>query len=131
MFSSDGGAVSIVGDTDEPVIAHPRAFGSQTRVLRKFVREEKVLTLENAIKKMTSLPAEFLQMMDRGLLAPGYKADIVIFDPDTVADNATSADARRYSTGIETVIVGGKTSIENGQYNGALNGKLLLLTENK
>ena len=129
MFSSDGGAAPIIGDTDKPVVAHPRGFGSQTRVLRKFVREEQVLTLENAIRKMTSLPAEFLQMMDRGRLAPGYKADIVIFDPATVADNATSADARRYSTGVETVIVGGKTSIENGQYDGALHGKLLLLTE--
>ena len=131
MFSSDGGAVPIVGDTDEPVIGHPRAFGSQARVLRKFVREEKILTLENAIRKMTSLPAQFLQMKDRGLLAPGYKADVVIFDPETVADIATHADARRYSTGTETVIVGGNISIENGKYNGALNGKLLLLTENK
>ncbi|MEE9230700.1 MAG: amidohydrolase family protein, partial [Acidobacteriota bacterium] len=131
MFSSDGDAVPMVEETDAPVVDHPRAFGSQARVLRKFVREEKILTLENAIRKMTSLPAQFLQLKDRGQLLRGYKADIVIFDPETVRDSATHADAHRYSTGVETVIVGGKISIENGEYNGALNGKLLLLTENK
>lgn len=131
MFSSDGDALPIVKKADKPVIRHPRAFGSQARVLRKYVREEKVLTLENAIKKMTSLPASFLQMEDRGLLVRGYKADIAVFDPETIRDNATWADSRQYSTGTEYVIVNGKIGIENGEYNGALNGKLLLLTENK
>jgi len=131
MFSSDGDASPILKETDVPRIGHPRAFSSQARVLRKFVREENVLTLENAIKKMTSLPASFLQLKDRGLLIKGYKADIAIFDPETVRDNATDADARQYSTGTEYVIVNGKISIENGEYDGALNGKLLLLTENK
>jgi len=131
MFSSDGDASPILKETDVPRIGHPRAFSSQARVLRKFVREENVLTLENAIKKMTSLPASFLQIKDRGLLMRGYKADIVIFDPETVRDNATHSDARQYSTGTEYVIVNGKISIENGEYDGALNGKLLLLTENK
>ena len=130
MFSSDGDAVQIAEETDPPVIAHPRAFGSQARVLSKYVREEKVLTLENAIRMMTSLPAQSLQMKNRGVLAEGYKADVVIFDPETIKDNATHADARQYSTGTETVIVGGKTSIESGEYNGALNGTLLLLTDN-
>jgi N-acyl-D-amino-acid deacylase len=131
MFSSDGDASPILKETDRPRIGHPRAFSSQARVLRKFVREENVLTLENAVKKMTSLPASFLQLKDRGLLIKGYKADIAIFDPETVRDNATHADARRYSTGTEYVIVNGKISIENGEYDDALNGKLLLLTENK
>jgi len=131
MFSSDGDASPILKETDVPRIGHPRAFSSQARVLRKFVREENVLTLENAIKKMTSLPASFLQLKDRGLLMRGYKADIAIFDPETVRDNATHSDARQYSTGTEYVIVNGKISIENGEYDGALNGKLLLLTENK
>ena len=130
MFSSDGDAVPIVNETDPPVIEHPRAFGSQARVLSKYVREEKVLTLENAVRMMTSLPAHSLQMKDRGVLAEGYKADVVIFDPKTIHDNATHADARQYSTGTETVIVGGRISIESGAYNGALNGNLLLLTEN-
>ncbi len=100
-------------------------------MLRKYVREDKVLTLENAVRMMTSLPADLLQMKDRGLLVKGYKADITIFDPDTIRDNATFADARQYSTGTEYVIVNGKISIENGEYNSALNGKLLLSTENK
>jgi N-acyl-D-amino-acid deacylase len=131
MFSSDGDALPIAEESDEPEMAHPRSFGSQARVLSKYVREEKVLTLEEAVRKMTSLPAQFLQMKDRGLLAKGYKADVVIFDPETVEDKATHANARRYSTGIEQVMLGGKIVIENGDYNGALDGKLLLLTENK
>ncbi|MGB6864166.1 MAG: D-aminoacylase [Candidatus Aminicenantaceae bacterium] len=130
MFSSDGDAMSVLKDTDLPRIGHPRAFGSQARVIRKYVREENVMTLENAIKKMSSLPASFLQMKDRGLLKKGYKADIVIFDPETVRDKGTHSDARQYSTGTEYVVVNGKISIEEGKYNGVLNGKLLLLTEN-
>lgn len=130
MFCSDGDALPIIKESDQARIGHPRAFGSQARVLRKYVREEKVLTLENAIRKMTSLPASFLQIKDRGLLVKGYKADIVIFDPETVRDNATPSDTHQYSTGTECVIVNGKISIENGEYEGALNGKLLLLTKN-
>ncbi len=131
MFSSDGGAAPIIKETDKSRIGHPRAFGSQTIVLRKYVREDKVLTLESAIRKMTSLPASFLQVKDRGLLVKGYKADIVIFDPKTVRDNSTPPNTHQYSTGTKYVIVNGNISIENGEYNGALNGKLLLLTENK
>jgi N-acyl-D-amino-acid deacylase len=131
MFSSDGDAWPIIKKTDIPWIWHPRDFGSQARVLRKYVREEKVLTLENALYKMTGLPASFLRLKDRGLIKEGYKADIAIFDPETIKDNATHSNARQYSTGTEYVIVNGKMSIENGEYNGALNGKLLLLTENK
>jgi N-acyl-D-aspartate/D-glutamate deacylase len=70
-------------------------------------------------------------MKDRGLIKKGYKADVAIFDPDTIQDNSTYADARQYSTGTEYVIVNGKISIENGEYDGALEGKLLLLTKNK
>ena len=130
MFSSDGDAISVLKETDLPRIGHPRAFSSQARVIRKYVREENVLTLENAIKKMSSLPASFLQMKDRGLLKKGYKADIVIFDPESVTDIGTPSDTRQYSIGTEYVIVNGKISIEEGKYNGVLNGKLLLLTEN-
>lgn len=131
MFSSDGSAFPILKETDLPLVGHPRSFGSQARVLRKYVREEKVLSLENAIRKMTSLPASFLQIKDRGLLMKGYKADIAIFDPETIRDKATPSDICQYSSGTEYVIVNGKISIENGEYNGALSGKLLLFTENK
>lgn len=129
MFSSDGDAFPIVKETDEPRISHPRSFASQARVLRKYVREDKVLTLEDAVKKMTSLPAGFLQLKNRGLIKEGYKADLALFDPETVADNATHADARRYSTGIEYVILDGKVAIDKSQYDGALYGKLLLRGE--
>lgn len=131
MFSSDGEASPIVTEEDRPRNGHPRSFGSQARVLQRYVREEKVLTLEDGIRKMTSLPASFLQLMDRGILKKGYKADIAIFDPETIRENATYADARQYSTGTEYVIVNGKIGIENGKYTGGLHGKLLLLTENK
>ena len=126
MFSSDGGALAF--DPERPV--HPRNYGSFPRVLRKYVREEGLLTLEEAVRKMASLPASLLQMKDRGLLMQGYKADIVIFDSNTVKDIATHVDSHQYSTGIEYVMVNGKLSIEEGQYNDSLNGKVLLLTEN-
>jgi N-acyl-D-aspartate/D-glutamate deacylase len=126
MFSSDGGAWPILKESDTPRVSHPRSFGSQARVLSRYVREQKALTLENAIRKMTSLPARFLRMNDRGLLLNGYKADIVIFSPENTRENATHADARQYSTGTHFVLVDGKIVIEGGEYNGALYGKLLL-----
>jgi len=129
MFSSDGDAMSVLKETDPPKIGHPRAFGSQARVIRKYVREEKVLTLENAIRKMSSLPASFLKLKDRGILKKGYKADLVVFDPESVADTGTPADAHQYSVGTKYVIINGKISIEEGKYNGVLNGKLLLLSK--
>ncbi|MFQ6109586.1 MAG: amidohydrolase family protein [Candidatus Aminicenantales bacterium] len=131
MFSSDGSAFPIVKESDPSRVGHPRAFGSQARVLRKFVREEKILTMERAIRKMTFLPASFLRIKDRGALRKGYKADIVVFDPEEVRDNSTPSDARRYSSGIECVIVNGKVCIEGGKYNGVLNGKLLRFRENR
>ena len=131
MVSSDGSASAPVGEDDEPRVGHPRSFGSQVRVLRKYVREEGVLTLEDAVRKMTSLPASFLGMSSRGLVAVGHKADLVVFDADTVHDNATFLDARRYCSGVEYVIIGGIVSIEKGQYNGSLNGRLLLSTEDR
>jgi N-acyl-D-amino-acid deacylase len=127
MFASDGSGQPLV--PKRPV--HPRNYGNFTRVLRKYVREEKVITLEDAIRKMSSLPASFIGLKDRGLLLEGYKADLVIFDPERVEDKATFENPHQHSTGIEHVIISGKLSIENGKYNGALNGKVLLSTENK
>ena len=130
-FSSDGSAAPILDETVSQRPGHPRSFGSQARVLRKYVREEGVLTLEEAVRRMTSLPAQFLKLKGRGLLAAGYKADIAVFNPDTVQDNATYAAPFAYSSGVEYVIVNGKLSIEGAKFNGALNGRMLLLTENK
>lgn len=125
MISSDGSAARYkVGRV------HPRYYGSAVRVLGKYVREEKTLALENAIMKMTSLPAQFLRLKDRGFLLKGYKADIVVFDPDTVKDNATYQEPHQLATGIHHVIINGKISVENGEYNHALNGRVLLFNKN-
>ena len=126
MVSSDGGALPPVKETDKPVLGHPRQFSSQAIILRKYVREENLLTLEAAIRKMTSLPAQYIKMDDRGLLLEGYKADITIFNPDTVRDNASWDNAYQYATGVEYVIVNGKISVDKGKFNGALHGKVLL-----
>jgi len=126
MVSSDGMAYPIIKDTDKPQRSHPRDFSSQAIVLRKFVREENLLTLEDAVRKMTSLPAQFLNMKDRGLLLKGYKADVTIFNPETVRDDATYDNAFQYASGVEYVIVNGKVSVDKEKYNGALNGKVLL-----
>ncbi|MBN1224835.1 MAG: D-aminoacylase [Candidatus Aminicenantes bacterium] len=131
MFSSDGSASPVLSGTDPVHPGHPRSFGSQARVIRKYVREDKVLTLEEAVRKMTSLPASFLHLKNRGTLAEGFVADFVIFDPDKMQDNATYSNPRQYASGTAYILVNGKISVENGKYNGALNGKMLLLTENK
>jgi N-acyl-D-amino-acid deacylase len=126
MISSDGGTFLATSNLEEKVRAHPRSFASQSIILRKYVREEGVLTLEDAVRKMTSLPAQVLKLRDRGLLLEGFKADIAIFDPDTVQDNATYADARKYATGVEYVIVNGRISVADGKFNGIKAGKVLL-----
>jgi N-acyl-D-aspartate/D-glutamate deacylase len=126
MTSSDGSASPVLKGDEKPRRGHPRSFGSFPRVFRKYVREIKLLALEEAVRKMTSLPALTLKMNDRGILEEGYKADITIFNPETIRDNATYADSRQYSTGVKYVIVNGKTTIESGEFNDVLNGKLLL-----
>jgi len=131
MISSDGSAAAIKEETDKPRRGHPRDFASQVRILRKYVRKEKLLTLEDAIRKMTSAPANFLKMKNRGLVAEGYKADIAIFDLNKIKDEATYADSERYASGVEYVIISGRLSLEAGKYCGALNGKVLLAIENK
>jgi len=85
-----------------------------------------LLTLADAVRKMTSLPAQFLGMQDWGLLVEGFKADIAIFDPDTISDHATYAAAHRYATGVEFVLVNGVVVIDRGVFTGALAGKVLL-----
>ena len=126
MISSDGITAPATGPGEPPTRAHPRSFASQAIALRKFVREEKLLTLEDTVRKMTSLPAQLLDMKDRGLLLEGYKADIAVFDPEKVRDNATYDNARQYATGVAYVIVNGKVSVADGAFNGTLAGKVLL-----
>ena len=131
MISSDGDAFAPVSPDADPEVGHPRSFSSQARVLRKFVREEGVLTLEDAVRKMTSLPASFLGMTTRGLVAVGFKADLVLFDPEIITDRATFLDARVYATGVEYVLIGGRVAVDAGEPTDELHGRLLRWPEDR
>jgi N-acyl-D-amino-acid deacylase len=104
---------------------HPRAYGTFPRILRKYVREEKKLTLEDAIRKFSALPAQRMRFADRGVLKQGMWADVVIFDPETIRDLATFDNPNQLSQGMEFVLVNGVPVIENGKMTGALPGKVL------
>jgi N-acyl-D-aspartate/D-glutamate deacylase len=105
--------------------AHPRAFGAFPRVIAKYVREDGALTLEDAIRRMTSLAAQRLGLHDRGLVAPGLAADLLIFDPETIQDVADFGDAMRFAEGIDYVFVNGVPVIDDGVLADALPGRLL------
>ena len=120
---SDGTAVSpAMTFVGKP---HPRFYGTFPRVLGVYVRERNVLTLPDAIRKMTSFPAQIIGLADRGLLRPGMAADITIFDPKTVSDKATFEDPLQYPVGIPYVIVNGVVVIDQGQHTGAKPGRVL------
>ena len=104
---------------------HPRAYGNVARLLGKYVRDEKRLSLEEAIRKLTSLPAENLKIKDRGRLAPGYFADVVVFDPATVGDKATFAEPHQLSVGVKHVLVNGMLVLENGEPTKARPGRVV------
>lgn len=105
---------------------HPRAYGTNARVLGRYVRELGTITLEDAIRKMTSLPATRFHLSDRGLLRPGYAADIVVFDPAAVGDRATFDQPHAYASGFSYVLVNGVPVIENGRHTGKRPGGILL-----
>jgi len=104
---------------------HPRAYGTFPRILRKYVREEKKLTLEDAIRKFSALPAQRMRLTDRGVLKQGMWADVVVFDPETIRDLATFDNPNQLSQGMEYVLVNGVAVIEGGKMTGALPGKVL------
>jgi len=104
---------------------HPRAYGTFPRILGKYVREEKVLTLEDTIRKFTALPAQRMRLTDRGVLKAGMWADVVVFDPATVRDRATFDNPNQLSEGMEYVLVNGVPVIDQGKMTGALPGKVL------
>lgn len=104
---------------------HPRTYGTFSRVLGRYVREEKVLSLEQAIHKMTLLPAARAGLRERGALRPGWHADVVVFDPDAIADRATFDAPHQYSTGIRYVIVNGKPALADGALSEGLHGEIL------
>jgi N-acyl-D-amino-acid deacylase len=120
MFASDAG-IRIFGQG----VPHPRGYGTNARVLGKYVREEQVLSIEEAIRRMTSLPAQKFQLKDRGLLREGFAADIVIFDAATVNDLATFTQPHAYSKGFRHVIVNGNVVVENEIHLGTRSGMAL------
>lgn len=124
MIGSDGRAVAPYGvlRRGKP---HPRYYGTFPRVLGKYTRDEGVLSLQDAIRKMTSAPAQRLGLKDRGLLREGFRADICVFDPDQIADTATFQDPHQYPVGINYVIVNGHVTVELGVHTGARGGVVL------
>ncbi len=125
--------VSFCSDSDAPSAEgrflqwsnHPRAYGSFARLLGKYVRDERVLPLEEAVRRLTSLPASNLRLQLRGLLEPGYFADVVVFDPDRIQDHATYDDPHQYATGVEHVAVNGTLVLRDGEHTGALPGRVV------
>jgi N-acyl-D-aspartate/D-glutamate deacylase len=123
-ISSDAGGIAPDwGKEFGPV--HPRVYGTYPRVLGKYVREEKLMTLEDAIRKMTSAVANRLGIQDRGSLHQGMYADVVIFDPETIGDRSTFEDSHQFSVGIRDVWVNGTRVVENGEHTGATPGQIL------
>lgn len=104
---------------------HPRAYGTFARLLGKYVREEKVIPLHEAIRRLTSLPAKNLKLDRRGLLAPGYMADVVVFDPARIQDHATFGRPHQYATGVHHVFVNGVQVIKDGEHTGARPGRVV------
>lgn len=124
MIASDGNAIAPYGTLGEGR-PHPRSYGTFVRVLGRYVREDGVLALEEAVRKMTSLPARKLGLWDRGILRPGMAADIVVFDPGSVRDQAEFNDPHRYAAGVKLVIVNGVPVVEEGEHTGAGPGRAL------
>jgi N-acyl-D-aspartate/D-glutamate deacylase len=117
MAGSDG---IVIGDRP-----HPRAWGTFARYLSEYVRELKLVRLEEMVRKMTSLPAQRLGLFDRGVLRPGAAADVVCFDPERVRDRATYQDPRRAPEGIPFVLVNGEIVIDSSRHTGKLPGRAL------
>ena len=123
-FGSDAGTMSPEGVFSKSS-THPRAFGNFARLLGKYVREENVISLEEAIYKLTGLPASNLKIENRGQLKNGYFADIVVFDPNEISDHATFENPMQYATGVEHVWVNGTHVLENGKHTGAYGGRFV------
>ncbi len=124
VVGSDGNSLAPHGVLGQRKL-HPRSFGTFPRVLGRYVRDEKVLTLEEAVKKMTSITAERFDLTDRGVIREGAWADLVLFDAQTVTDRATFTDPHQYPVGIPWVVDNGVVVIDRGQHTGALPGQVL------
>jgi N-acyl-D-aspartate/D-glutamate deacylase len=123
-FDTDSGAQAEDGPLSESK-SHPRAWGTFPRILGRYVREERLLGLEEAVRKMTSAAATRVGILDRGLIRPGMFADVTIFDAATVADRATFEDPRHYSTGIRHVLVNGRPVVADGAITAERPGRAL------
>jgi N-acyl-D-amino-acid deacylase len=123
-FGSDGASMAAEGVFLKSA-AHPREYGTFVRVLGKYVRDDQALSLEEAVRRLTSLPAGNLGLHRRGRLAPGQFADVVVFDPARVADTATFEDPHRYAVGVTHVLVNGTVVLRGGEHTGALPGRAL------
>ena len=104
---------------------HPRSYGTNARVLAEFVRQRHIVTLEDAIRKMTQLPADKFGFRDRGRIREGYAADLVLFDPDKIQDQATFTKPHQYSTGFDLVVVNGEIEVERDKLTGVRAGRVL------
>jgi len=124
MIGSDGTAVAPSGKLSKGK-PHPRYYGTFPRVLGKYSRDDKIFDLATAVKKMTSMPAAKLGLQKRGLIAKDYFADLVLFNPETVIDNASFVDPHQFPSGIEYVIVNGKITIKDGKHTGAQAGSVI------
>ncbi len=123
-FGSDAGSMAPEGVFLKSS-THPRAYGNFARLLGKYVREEKVIPLEEAVRKLTSLPASNLKIQKRGALKEGYYADLAIFDPETIRDNATFDQPQQYATGMVHVFVNGEQVLRDGEHTGAQPGRVV------
>ncbi|MFQ5789389.1 MAG: amidohydrolase family protein [Acidobacteriota bacterium] len=123
-FGTDGETVAPDGPLSEGLV-HPRAYGTFPKILGRYVRELELFSLEEAIRKATSLPAQRLGIRDRGLLREGFYADIVIFDPETVIDKATYENPHQYSEGIDYVLVNGEVVVDGGRITDARPGMVV------
>ncbi|MDH3417526.1 MAG: amidohydrolase family protein, partial [Gammaproteobacteria bacterium] len=104
---------------------HPRAYGSFARVLAKYVREESLISLEEAIRKLAALPAQTMRIDSRGELKEGFYADVVVFDPETIQDHATFVEPHQYATGMLHVFVNGEQVLRDGEHTGATPGRVV------
>ncbi len=123
-FGSDAGSLAIEGVFLKQS-THPRAYGNFARLLGRYVRDQKAATMADAIRRLTSFPAANLRITDRGSLKPGYFADIVAFDPNTIQDHATYEKPHQYSTGMMHVWVNGTQVLKSGEHTGAKPGQVV------
>jgi N-acyl-D-amino-acid deacylase len=124
MVASDGGAAATYGPLSQSK-PHPRYYGTFPRVLGKYCRDDQFFSLPTAVHKMTGMPAKRLGLKDRGKVDVGLAADLVVFNPDTVIDQADFMNPHQYAQGIDYVLVNGSVVIDQGEHTGALSGRVL------